>query len=82
MFVLQSFLILKLINSNYLILGLQNFQKILLILVPEEPTIPSNVCEELIIWALSVYRINVSYETKAQYFFFWLLCKYYADKES
>ncbi|XP_050539337.1 centromere protein I-like isoform X2 [Daktulosphaira vitifoliae] len=54
-------------------IGLQNFKKILLILVPEEPTIPSNVCEELIIWALSVYRINVSYETKSQYFFFWLL---------
>ncbi|VVC39496.1 Centromere protein I [Cinara cedri] len=54
-------------------LRLSNFRKILLTLVPEEPFIPSNVCEELIIWALSVYWQNEDYEIKAQYILFWLL---------
>lgn len=61
----------------YIILGVKNFQRILLTLVPEEPLIPSNICEELIIWALSVYRQNNNDESKAYYLLYWLLCKIY-----
>lgn len=62
-------------NCLYYILGVQNFKRILLTLVPEEPLIPSNICEELIIWALSIYRVNSNGETKAQFVLYWLLCK-------
>ncbi|XP_025198236.1 uncharacterized protein LOC112596687 [Melanaphis sacchari] len=54
-------------------LSVQNFRRILLTLVPEEPSIPHDICEELIIWALSSYRQNVNDATKAQYILYWLL---------
>lgn len=65
-------LFLKIID---IILELKYFKQILLTLVPEEPSIPTNVCEELIIWALSVYKQNGDYEIKVQCILFWLLCK-------
>lgn len=58
------------------IIGINNFKQILLTLVPEEPSIPSDICEELIVLALSIYHQNDKDEIKAQYIFYWLLCKY------
>ncbi|XP_060840913.1 uncharacterized protein LOC132921748 [Rhopalosiphum padi] len=54
-------------------LSVQNFRRILLTLVPEEPSIPHDICEELIVWALSVYRQNANDATKAQCILYWLL---------
>ncbi|XP_026805599.1 uncharacterized protein LOC113548754 [Rhopalosiphum maidis] len=54
-------------------LSVQNFKRILLTLVPEEPSIPHDICEELIVWALSVYRQNANDATKAQCLLYWLL---------
>ncbi|CAH1725879.1 uncharacterized protein LOC114130538 [Aphis gossypii] len=54
-------------------LSVQNFKRILLTLVPEEPSIPHDICEELIVWALSAYRQNSNDGTKAQCIFYWLL---------
>lgn len=54
-------------------LSIQNFRRILLTLVPEEPSIPHDICEELIVWALSAYRQNENDATKAQYILYWLL---------
>ncbi|KAE9532777.1 hypothetical protein AGLY_009858 [Aphis glycines] len=54
-------------------LSVQNFKRILLTLVPEEPSIPHDICEELIVWALSAYRQNANDGTKAQCIFYWLL---------
>lgn len=65
----------KCLFINMLFLGIHNFKQVLLTLVPEEPTIPSNICEELIILALSIYRLNDKDELKAQCLLYWLLCK-------
>ncbi|KAF0771388.1 Centromere protein I [Aphis craccivora] len=54
-------------------LSVQNFKRILLTLVPEEPSIPHDICEELIVWALSAYRLSANDGTKAQCIFYWLL---------
>ncbi|XP_060860974.1 uncharacterized protein LOC132938260 [Metopolophium dirhodum] len=54
-------------------LSVQNFRRILLTLVPEEPSIPHDICEELIVWALSAYRQNVNDATKAQCILYWIL---------
>jgi len=54
-------------------LSVQNFRRILLTLVPEEPSIPHDICEELIVWALSVYCKNANDATKAQCILYWLL---------
>ncbi|XP_050419682.1 uncharacterized protein LOC126832782 [Adelges cooleyi] len=54
-------------------LNLFNFKQFLLVFVPEEPTIPSKLCEDLIIWSLSVYRKNDIECKKVHYFFNWLL---------
>lgn len=62
---------------KYKILGVSNVQRILLTLVPEEPSIPTDVCEELIVLTLSIFRQNKNDETKAQCILYWLLCKYY-----
>jgi len=60
---------------TFLISDVKNFKHILLTLVPEEPFIPSNICEELIVLALSIYRQNVNDEKKSQYILYWLLCE-------
>lgn len=54
-------------------LSVQNLKRILLTLVPEEPSIPHDICEELIVWALSAYRLSANDGTKAQCIFYWLL---------
>uniref|UniRef100_A0A2S2QW82 Centromere protein I n=1 Tax=Sipha flava TaxID=143950 RepID=A0A2S2QW82_9HEMI len=54
-------------------LNLKTFKQVLLILVPENPNIPTDVCEELIVLVLSIYHENVNNMKKAECILYWLL---------
>lgn len=73
---LEYFIVFKVKDIKYnIVLDLKTFKQILLTLVPENPTIPTDVCEELIVLVLSIYHENVINMKKAQCILYWLLCK-------